>query len=129
MQLFLCKHFFKKKSLIFFDSENMKKPPTKVANNQPATFFVCTGPAAQMTQKQKSRTTKSPLMQDCVFRLGVTYCYKSFFSFRLWIPLLVSCWIGRVYKYKLSGYSQQYCFKLHIIRLMTSLEYNPIKWG
>ena len=29
-----------------------------------------TGPAAQLAQKQKSRTTKSPLMQDWVFRLG-----------------------------------------------------------
>ena len=32
--------------------------------------FLCTGPDAQMTKKQKSRTTKSPLMQDWVFRLG-----------------------------------------------------------
>ena len=28
------------------------------------------GPAAQTTQRQKSRTTKIPLMQDWVFRLG-----------------------------------------------------------
>ena len=27
-------------------------------------LFLCTGPAAQTTQKQKSNTTKSPLMQD-----------------------------------------------------------------
>ena len=33
-------------------------------------FFFSTGPAAQTAQKQKSRTTKSPLMQDWVFRLG-----------------------------------------------------------
>ena len=33
-------------------------------------FFFSTGPAAQAAHKQKSRTTKSPLMQDWVFRLG-----------------------------------------------------------
>ena len=33
-------------------------------------FFFSTGPAAQTTQKQKSCTTKSPLMLDWVFRLG-----------------------------------------------------------
>ena len=49
----------------------MKKPPSKVAHNRPPTFFLCTGPAAQTAQKQKSRTTKSPLMQDWVFRLGL----------------------------------------------------------
>ena len=54
----------------FFDPENMKKPPSKVAHNQPPTFFFKTGPAAQTAQKQKSRTPKSPLLQDWVFRLG-----------------------------------------------------------
>ena len=48
----------------------MKKPPSKVAHNRPPIFFFCTGPAAQTAQKQKSRTPKSPLMQDWVFRLG-----------------------------------------------------------
>ena len=48
----------------------MKKPPSKVAHNQPSTFFFNTGPAAKTAQKQKSRTPKSPLMQDWVFRLG-----------------------------------------------------------
>ena len=42
---------------------------SKVAHNRPPTFFLCTGPAAETAQKQKSRTTKSPLMQDWVFRL------------------------------------------------------------
>ena len=55
----------------FFDPENMKKLPQKVAHNRPPTFFLCIGPAAQTAQKQKSRTTKSPLMQDWVFRLGL----------------------------------------------------------
>ena len=50
--------------------ENMKKPSSKVAQNRPPTFFLCNGLAAQTAQKQKSRTTKSPLMQDWVFRLG-----------------------------------------------------------
>ena len=48
----------------------MKKPPSKVAHNQPGTFFFCTGLAAQTAQKQKYSNTKSPLMQDWVFRLG-----------------------------------------------------------
>ena len=47
----------------------MKKPPSKVAHNRPQ-LFLCTGPAAQTVQIQKSRTTKRPLMQDWVFRLG-----------------------------------------------------------
>ena len=49
----------------------MKKPPSKVAHNRPPTFFFRTGPAAQTAQKQKSLTTKSPLMQDWVFKLGL----------------------------------------------------------
>ena len=49
----------------------MKKAPLKVAHNWPRTFFFSTGPAAQTAQKQKSHTTKSPLMQDWVFRLGL----------------------------------------------------------
>ena len=48
----------------FFAPENMKKTPSKVAHNRPPTFFLCTGPAAQTAQEQKSHTTKSPLMQD-----------------------------------------------------------------
>ena len=49
----------------------MKKPPSKVAHNRPRHFFFSTGLADQTAQKQKSRTTKSPLMQDWVFRLGL----------------------------------------------------------
>ena len=49
----------------------MEKPPSKVAHNRPPTFFFNTGLAAQTAQKQKSRTPKSPLMQDWVFRLGM----------------------------------------------------------
>jgi hypothetical protein len=48
----------------------MKKIPSKVAHNLPLTFFFNTGPAAQTAQKHKSRTPKSPLMQEWVFRLG-----------------------------------------------------------
>jgi hypothetical protein len=50
----------------------MKKLPSKVAHNRPPTFFFNTGPAAHTAQKQKSRTSKSPLMQDWVFRLGIS---------------------------------------------------------
>ena len=52
----------------------MKKTPSEVAHNRPPTFFLFTVPAAQTAQKQKSRTTKSPLMQDWVFRLGYYTC-------------------------------------------------------
>ena len=48
----------------------MKKTPSKVALQRPQFFFLCISPAAQTAQKQKFRTTKSPLMQDWVFRLG-----------------------------------------------------------
>jgi hypothetical protein len=52
-----------------FAHENRKEMPSKVAHNWPR-FFFSIGPAAQTFQKQKSRTTKSPLIQDWVFRLG-----------------------------------------------------------
>ena len=47
-------------SFVFFKfgPENMKKPPSKVGHNRPPDFFLCTGPAAQTAQKQKSLTTK-----------------------------------------------------------------------
>ena len=61
MQLFSADAIvFSKFFLIFFDLKNMKKPPSKVAHNQATTFYLCTGTAAQMAQKQKSSTTKSP---------------------------------------------------------------------
>ena len=55
----------------FFDPENMKKLLSKVAHNWSKIIFFSTGLAAQMAQKQKSYTTKSPLMQNWVFRLGL----------------------------------------------------------
>ena len=66
----------------------MKKLPSKVAHNQHPTFFLCTGPAAQTAQKQKSCTTKSPLMQDWVFRLGFSLNIESITKdqiFSIWI--------------------------------------------
>ena len=69
MQLFSVDARVSKKFQIFFDPENMKKSPSKIAHNRPP-IFLCIGPAAQTSQKQKSRTTKSPLMQDWVVRLG-----------------------------------------------------------
>jgi hypothetical protein len=59
MQFFGADEVFSK-----IDPENMKKLSSKVAHNRPPTFFLCTGPAAQTAQKQKSHITKSPLMQD-----------------------------------------------------------------
>ena len=58
----------------------MKKCPQKLLIIGPQLFFY-TGPAAQTTQKHKSHTTKSPLMQDWVFRLGmkvilIFVCFK-----------------------------------------------------
>ena len=73
---FLPKNYFFKNCFLktltsfFFAPENMKRPPSKVAHNRPRSFFFSTGLAAQTAQKQKSSTTKSPLMQDWVFRLG-----------------------------------------------------------
>ena len=58
-------NIFKKFLTYFFAPENMKKTPSKVAHNLPR-FFFSIGPAAQTAQKQKSRTTKSPLIQDWV---------------------------------------------------------------
>ena len=55
----------------FFAPENMKKTPLKVVYNWQR-FFSRAGPAAQTAQKQKSRTTKSPLMQDW----GRSYVFK-----------------------------------------------------
>ena len=46
-------------------------PPSIVAHNWPKIIFFSTGLAAQTARKRKSRTTKSPLMQDWVFRLGL----------------------------------------------------------
>ena len=50
--------------------ENKKKLPSIVAHNRSPAYFFCSGPAAQTAQNQKSLTTKSPLLQDWVFRLG-----------------------------------------------------------
>ena len=60
---------FKKNKEKIFDPENLKNVPSIVAHNRPQ-LFLCTGPPAQVAQKQISGTTKSPLMQDWVFRLG-----------------------------------------------------------
>ena len=50
----------------------MKKTPSKVAHNQPPTFFFSIlAWLPKRPKKQKSRTPKSPLMQDWVFRLGI----------------------------------------------------------
>ena len=63
-----------------------KKMSSK-AHNRPKIIFFSTGPAAQMAQKQKSRTTKSRLMQDWVFRLG----YSPFVTWQSLDCLLTTC--------------------------------------
>ena len=71
MQLFSADaSVFKKTLNLFFDPENMKKFHQKLLIIGPI-LFLCTGPAAQTAQKTKPRTTKSPLMQDWVLRLGL----------------------------------------------------------
>ena len=56
---------------LFFAPETWKKRPQKLLIIGPDLFF-STGLAAQTAQKQKSfHTTKSPLMQDWIFRLGL----------------------------------------------------------
>ena len=64
---------FKKILNSFFDLENMKKTrPQKLLIIGPQ-LVLRTNPTAQTAQKQKSRTTKCPLMQDWIFRLGAGY--------------------------------------------------------
>ena len=78
MQIFSADaEVFLNKILNFFCPENMKKPPSKVAHNRPPHFFYVLAKLPQMAQKQKSRTNKSPLMQDWVFRLGLRDIYKA----------------------------------------------------
>ena len=58
------------KLTFFLPLKTLKKHPQKLLIIDPI-FFFDTGPAAQTDHKRKSRTTKSPLLQDWVFRLGV----------------------------------------------------------
>ena len=59
-----------KKLTLFLPLKTWKNRPQKLLIVSPDLFF-STGLAAQTAQKQKSRTTKSPLVQDWVFRLEV----------------------------------------------------------
>ena len=68
MQLFSADHVQKVYFFIHFVLENMKNPPQKVAYFSIVEEHFSTGLAAQ---KQISRPTKCPLIQDWVFRLGV----------------------------------------------------------
>ena len=71
MQLFSADAIvFSNEIQIFFDPENMKKTPSKVAHNRPPIFFYVLARLPKTAQEQKSHTTKSPLMQEWVFRLG-----------------------------------------------------------
>ena len=74
------------------------------------TSFLCTGLAAQMAQKQKSSTTKSPLMQDWVFRLGFQCCSNAWF----WNLQMVQAFIY-VSEAKIIIYISKFCFKTPIL--------------
>ena len=67
MQLFSAdaKVFSKKFKKDFLTPKTWKNFPQKLLIIGPQIFFYV------LAQKQKSRTTKSPLMQDWVFRLGL----------------------------------------------------------
>ena len=121
MQLFIVgETIFSKKINMFFALEHTKKAPSKVAHNRPPTFFLCTGPAAQMAQKQKSRTTKSPLMQDWVFRLGFWYIFfplffrssckstKSFSIYKSTLWIQETNWTFTSWSYWTYGYFKSY---------------------
>ena len=60
----------------FYSKKVLKKCPQKLLIIRPQ-LFLSIGLAAQTAQKQKSRTSKSPLMQDWVFRLGSIYVLLS----------------------------------------------------
>ena len=81
MQLLVLQCFPKK----FFDPENMKKMPTKVAHDLSSTV------ATQMALKQKSRTIKSPLIQDWIVRLdlkgGFSMQYSIYYEWFIHITL------------------------------------------
>ena len=69
MQLFSADAIvFSKKFKKKIDLENMKKPPSKVAHNQPITFFFIYWPSCP-----NGPETDIPyhLMQDWVFSLGI----------------------------------------------------------
>ena len=78
MQLFSADAivFSKKKLKNFLTPKTWKNRPQKLLIIAP-NFFLCTGPAAQTAQKQKSCTNKSPLMQDWVFRLGAVCSFSA----------------------------------------------------
>ena len=78
--IFYMYYVFKKISN-FFWPRKYEKTPSKVAHNRPQTFFLWTGLAAQTAQKQKSRTTKSPLntglcISDYVISLIFFQCFQ-----------------------------------------------------
>ena len=66
---FKCRHYsvFKKMLKSFLTPKNRHQKLLIIGPQ----LFLCTGLAAQTAQKQKSRTTKSPLIQDWAFRLGL----------------------------------------------------------
>ena len=60
----------------FQNLKTRKNLPQKLLIIGPIFFFI-TGPAAKTAPKQKFSTTKSPLMQDWVFRLaGLLFIFR-----------------------------------------------------
>ena len=84
----------------------------KTRKNRPQKLIIigqkkisCTGPAAQMAQKQISHSTKSPLMQDWGFRLGIAcnnvpgHFKRLIFKLAWYIFFNCFCWLrfGHIY--------------------------------
>ena len=130
--MYLSVHYnvFFKKINIFFDPENMKKHPQKLLIIGP--LFLCTGPAAQTFQKQKTRTTKSPLMLDWVFRLACLQKLSTYFSAasfnsscsricpkHFWTIFISS---GLLLFKQISSFS-------HLIMLWTRIKRSPLDFG
>ena len=91
--------FLKEFKIIFLPLKTWKKHPKKLLIIGPDPY--CIGPAAETAQKQESRTTKSPLMQDWAFRLGLYLCIATYLLARL-LFLSVSkalFWLETFYNY------------------------------
>ena len=55
------KKFFQKFSSLFLPPKTLKKLPSKVPNNRPSTFFLCTSPAAQRPKNRKKKLLNAGL--------------------------------------------------------------------
>ena len=69
--------FSKKFKKLFLTPKTWKNCPQKLLIIGPTPFFSILARLPKRPEKQKSRTPKSPLLQDWVFRLGVPSISKS----------------------------------------------------